>query len=155
MRLWRICREPYAAEAFSGEGSKRSSGRWHTKGTAVAYTAESLALAALEVFVHLAPGIRPQDLVAVAAELPVEPTAWEREKQSLLTQLSRPWQFRHEETRAIGNAWATKKTSLLLPVPSVVIPREWNVLFNPEHPTASKLKVVETIPFQFDPRMFK
>ena len=50
---WRICKRRYAATAFDGEGAKRFGGRLNSKGVAIVYTAESVALAALEMLVHL------------------------------------------------------------------------------------------------------
>jgi RES domain-containing protein len=43
----------YAAHAFDGEGARLYGGRWNSPGRPVVYTAGSLALAALEVLVHL------------------------------------------------------------------------------------------------------
>jgi hypothetical protein len=36
----------------------------------------------------------------------------------------------------VGEAWATEKKSALLLVPSVIVPEEFNVLINPQHPDA-------------------
>jgi len=68
MRIWRICREPYAA--FSGEGARRFGGRWNSRGVPMVYASTSLALAAIELFVHLEPGQAPGDLVYISAILP-------------------------------------------------------------------------------------
>src|ERR1700677_344334 len=70
MKIWRICREPYAVEAFSGEGARRFGGRWNSRGVPMIYASVSLALAALELFVNLEPGQAPEDLVYLAATLP-------------------------------------------------------------------------------------
>ena len=53
MFVWRICSEKYQDSAFSGMGGLYVSGRWHPQGYKIIYTAESLALASLEIFVHL------------------------------------------------------------------------------------------------------
>lgn len=50
---YRICKTKYVATAFDGEGAFRFGGRWNTRGTRLIYTAGSLALAALEMLVHL------------------------------------------------------------------------------------------------------
>lgn len=52
---WRVLKEKHQGEAFSGEGAKLFGGRWNRKGQAVVYLADSMALAALEQFVHLTP----------------------------------------------------------------------------------------------------
>ena len=50
---WPIVKATRVADAFTGEGARRAGGRWNHAGTAMVYTAGSLALAALEVLVHL------------------------------------------------------------------------------------------------------
>ncbi|MGA9671505.1 MAG: RES family NAD+ phosphorylase, partial [Terracidiphilus sp.] len=70
MLVWRLCRERYAGEAFSGHGARLYGGRWNSAGTPMVYASSSLALAAIELFVHLEPNQQPADLVSIAAELP-------------------------------------------------------------------------------------
>ncbi len=65
MYLWRICAAKYQDSAFSGLGGLYVSGRWHQRGNKVVYTAESLALATLEILVHLESDRVP--LVAIKA----------------------------------------------------------------------------------------
>lgn len=155
MRVWRLCRARHAATAFSGDGARLASARWNSEGVAMAYAAESLSLAVLEVFVHLAGGERPQDFFSVCADVPVDAVAIEKAKREMTTTLSANWRFDHSETHRIGDTWAEAKRSLLLPVPSVIIEGEWNALVNPEHADARKIKIVESKPFRFDERMFK
>lgn len=52
LSVWRIC-NANAKTAFDGQGAKINGGRWNPIGTEVAYTSSSLALAALELLVHL------------------------------------------------------------------------------------------------------
>ena len=70
MRIWRICRARFADEAFSGQGARRFGGRWNSPGVPMVYSSSSLALAAMELFVHLEPNQQPDDLVSIAALLP-------------------------------------------------------------------------------------
>ena len=70
MFVWRICAKKYQSSAFSGIGGLHASGRWHPQGYKIVYTAESLALASLEIFVHLESDRVP--LVPIKAWLPDE-----------------------------------------------------------------------------------
>jgi RES domain-containing protein len=53
LKLWRVVTKQRAEGAFSGEGSVMYSGRWHSKGTRLVYTADSLSSAILETTVHM------------------------------------------------------------------------------------------------------
>lgn len=115
------------------------------------YASTSLALAAIELFVHLEPNQAPQDLVAIAADLPEGEPAIRWDKDKL------PPQWSTDELgpgRALGDAWIRGNQSLAVFVPSVPIPQEWNVLINALHPSMSELKSKSTEPFHFDARMF-
>lgn len=117
------------------------------------YTATSLALAAIEVFVHLDPQEPPADLVWIEAELPLDEADGERIS---VRDLPEDWhRERHPELQRRGAEWARSRGSLVLFVPSAVVPHSWNALLNPEHPDARRIRVVETQPFIFDPRMFR
>jgi RES domain-containing protein len=50
---WRIIKAQHAHRAFDGEGARLAGGRWNKIGIPMIYTADSLALAALEIMVHL------------------------------------------------------------------------------------------------------
>ncbi|MDJ0648735.1 MAG: RES family NAD+ phosphorylase [Xenococcaceae cyanobacterium MO_188.B19] len=67
MYLWRICAAKYQDSSCSGLGGLYAAGRWHQKGNKIIYTAESLALATLEIFVHLESDRVP--LVAIKAQI--------------------------------------------------------------------------------------
>jgi len=151
MRIWRICREPYAA--FSGEGARRFGGRWNSRGVPMVYCSSSLALAAIELFVHLEPGQTPGDLVYLSAELP------DGESAHALQSADLPPNWWTDNalaaTRELGDAWIGSRSSLALRVPSVPIRAEWNVLVNPLHPRVGELRIDSPQPFIFDARMFR
>jgi RES domain-containing protein len=151
MRVWRICRAPYAAEAFSGEGARRFGGRWNSRGVPLVYTSTSLALAAIELFVNLEPGQAPDDLVCVSATLPGGEPARTVESADL----PEGWWGEISTTRRLGDGWARVGDSLALLAPSVPIRQEWNVLLNPLHPRMADLLVDPPQPFVFDARMFR
>ncbi|MGB6385253.1 MAG: RES family NAD+ phosphorylase [Terriglobales bacterium] len=152
MRLWRICRAIHAAKAFSGEGARIFGGRWNSQGVSVVYTSPSLALAAVETFVHLEPNLRPDDLVSIAAEI-ADDIHTDRLDPSVLP---RKWhELRDESLRTFGDRWIRAQETVALHVPSAAIRGEWNVLLNPQHSDFRKLKIEKPMPFEFDLRMFR
>jgi RES domain-containing protein len=152
MQIWRICRQRFAGEAFSGEGARRFGGRWNSRGVPMVYASSSLALAAIELFVHLEPNQQPDDLVSVAATLPADEPAERLEPDQLPVGW---WTDDFGQTRAIGDKWIREKSSLALMVPSAALRAEWNVLVNPLHPAVAEIKVAEPLAFHFDARMFR
>jgi len=65
------------------------------------------------------------------------------------------WAFVEAQTQHIGNEWLASNESMVLEVPSVVIPLERNLILNPAHPRFSEVKTIDCVPFFFDPRIFK
>ena len=152
MRIWRICRARYAGEAFSGDGARRFGGRWNTPGVPMVYSSSSLALAAIELFVHLEPNQQPDDLVSIAAALPKGEPALHLGPEKLP---SRWWTDDVEPLRALGDKWIRDGASLAIEVPSAALRMEWNVLVNPLHHKIAQLKIDPPQPFHFDARMFR
>jgi RES domain-containing protein len=155
MRIWRICRALHVPEEFSGEGARRFGGRWNLRGVPMVYASTSLALAAMELFVHLEPGLAPSDLVYISAELPAGEPA-----RSLRSEDRPPEWWTDSVSHAIttqdlGSDWIRKASSLALLVPSVPIRSEWNVLINPQHPAIALLRGDPPQAFVFDERMFQ
>ena len=156
MVAWRICRQRFVATAFLGEGSRLASGRWNSLGVPMVYTSLSLSLAVLEVYVHLDPDEEPNDLISIKADIPMDADELEREKALQLSRLHGSWsRGESQELQRIGDAWISSRRSLCLPVPSVIVEEEWNLLINPEHPDTAKIQVLETKPFRFDLRMIR
>jgi RES domain-containing protein len=67
-RLFRLCLTRFADSIWSGDGGLYADGRWHTAGNRIVYTASSLALAQLEVLVHIPRDSLP-DLSHAAADI--------------------------------------------------------------------------------------
>lgn len=156
MRIWRLCRSVYAAEAFSGEGARRFGGRWNSRGVPMVYASTSLALAAIELFVLLEPIQAPSDLVFISSTLPEGEPA----RTVHFADLPSDW-FTGDalggphSPRELGDRWIGAASSLAMMVPSVSIRPEWNVLMNPLHPRISEMKIDPPQPFVFDARMFE
>lgn len=151
MLIWRLCRAIHADTAFSGEGARRFGGRWNSRGVPMVYCSSSLALAAIELFVHLDPTQAPDDLVSISATLP------EGEPARTITgeELPPAWWTDPLGTRALGDTWIRSGASLAFKVPSVPIRSEWNILVNPHHPYVKELRIDLPQPFLFDARMFE
>lgn len=133
-------------------GAKLHGGRWNSKGIPLLYTSSSRALAALEVLVHVPASIPMLDFVLVTLELP-EDSMEEIRLSTIKDEMERHgWKAGFA---AIGDAWYKKQRSLLLKVPSMVIPDEYNYLVNPAHPKASKIRIREIKVFGFDERLLK
>ena len=152
MRVWRLCQTNYASTAFDGEGARLFGGRWNEKGVPVVYTSATLSLAVLEVLVHHRVPVPPQDFVAISAELPRAL----RLTVIKTTQLPRDWEAdpSPRARQQIGSAWAVGLRSLVLAVPSALIPQEFNYLINPRHPDFARLTFTSPQKFPFDPRLW-
>lgn len=152
MEVWRICKSKFRSSAFSGTGAQETGGRWNYKGYPLVYTSENLSLAALELFVHVSPGMIPADLLSVCGRLPDSITVEEIQTSAL----PRDWRRYPvpEKLKQIGTEWIIRQSSLALRVPSAVNPQETNLLLNPAHAEMKKLKIKSEQPFHFDPRMF-
>ena len=152
MKVWRISLAKFAHSAFSGEGARRFDARWNFAGAPMVYTSSSLALAAMEFFVHLDPSQIAVPLVSVMAQVP-ENVSVERIE---VAKLPRDWRRSdHGELQQLGTDWLKALRSVALIVPSAAIPGEWNVLLNPLHAEFKKIKIGEPAPFRYDARMFK
>nr|WP_276202162.1 RES family NAD+ phosphorylase [Vulgatibacter incomptus] len=128
-------------------------GRWNHRGDRMVYTADSLALAALETFVHVDPALVPDDLVAVSASIPDDASVVRLEDADL----PRDWNRMPapNEVKDLGSEWIRGRKSLLLVVSSAIIPVERCVLINPAHPEFARVEVHEPLPFTFDGRLWK
>ena len=150
MLLWRVTRKPFLTQALEGLGAKRYGGRWNSKGHAVVYCSESLELAVLEALVHLDIDLLPKDvyqvgfelddrfIVQVAAPLPV---GWDSPPPYI------------PSVQATGDQWIRSGSSLGLRVPASVLPSRSNVLLNPLHPEAGRLREIERGPLPWPSRV--
>ena len=126
-------------------------GRWNSVGTRMVYLGSSLALAALETLVHT-PRFKLLEESYVYFEVSAA-DEWLLELDP--TDLPADWRAAEipKSTQRLGDAWCRERASLLLNVPSRVMPQEQNTLMNPEHPDRPKLAVEGPFKFQFDERL--
>lgn len=147
---WRIVNADYAATAFDGEGASRVGGRWTSPGRRAAYAADSIALAALEILVHL-------QSVATMTEFVVVPARFPRSlvRRITLSMLPRTWKAwpAPPALRQFGDEWHEAKWSPVLAVPSVVVDAEENYVINPAHPDFARIEIDQARPFRLDARL--
>lgn len=140
---WRITQARYAEEraadgAFSGEGARRYGGRWNSRGTAVAYTAGSRSLALLEILVHT-------ESTRLLGHYVLIPVTFDARHVETLDEAVLPadWQAHPAPafTQELGDEWVRSERSVVLQVPSVILPAEPNYLLNPLHPDFESLTI--------------
>ena len=147
---WRITREKYSREAFSGEGAKKFGGRWNPAGYLAVYLAQHLSLAILELIVHLDKHSDIRRFVAI-------PVSFDHKLVQVLqqAQLSDNWSELpiSPKTQMIGEKWLKNNKRLILQIPSSVVPIENNYLVNPLHPDFSQLEIGSPEPLNIDQRI--
>ena len=152
-RVYRILRQRFARKPLDGEGAYRFGGRWSSRGTRLAYTAERQSLAMVEYFVHMDPADLPGDLVLVSAAIP------DSVSRVTVSRSRLPADWRRTpappELAAIGDDFAREKRTAILIVPSALAPSESNWLINPEHADFRRIRVQPPERFQYDARFFK
>lgn len=147
---WRIIQRKFAKLAFKGEGARLFGGRWNSPGHAVVYTAQSLALAALEILVHVDSDKLLEDYVAIPVT--IDPQLITQVDDSALPNNWRAYPA-SKATRTIGDAWIAQGVLPVLQVPSAVIPTECNFLLDPSHKNFEKLHIGKAQRFRFDRRL--
>jgi RES domain-containing protein len=148
---YRITKARYASTAFDGEGARRVGGRWNRRGTPLVYLGEGVAIATLEMLVHL----HGPDLLADAYRL-IRVLVPEEVALDLPESALRPgWADPASTVVAapIGSEWVESGASAALRVPSAVVPYEHDVLLNPAHPDMGRLAFGAPEPFLFDARL--
>lgn len=152
MKVFRIEREKYLDITLQGVGAALTEGyRWNSINTHLVYTAESRALATLEVSVHLDfLEDLPTDRFYVEIEIPDDIKILELS----IDQLPDNWDTKPPilETQFIGDDFVSQKNAAVLKVPSAIVPPEFNYLINPNHPDSAKIKVISAHRLQFDNR---
>lgn len=156
MRVWRLY-DPEAAYALlpnfdplDGQGAALFPGRWNKAGVRLVYTSQSLELAMLELLTKLNPvafGTR----LAVEIDIPDDT----RVQDAAPVMLGHLLRGEESDTQSYGSGWVARGQSLVLRVPSPVLPVSSNYLINPLHPHAKRLRVVRQVEVGMDPRLLQ
>ncbi|OGB92294.1 MAG: hypothetical protein A3G35_03120 [candidate division NC10 bacterium RIFCSPLOWO2_12_FULL_66_18] len=145
---WRITTTSDATRAFSGDGARLYGGRWNSKGVRVVYLADYVSAAALEQLVqvgsiralpvyHLFAVTLPADAVQ-PVDLQTLPPSWHAPNRDPMVQ-------------AVGDGWVASGESLILRIPSAIVPHHANYLLNPGHPDFSMLIIAPPESIALDP----
>lgn len=149
MRLWRIS----SFADLTGEGGLRAEGRWHSRGQRIVYLAEHTASALLEVLVHLEIDVddlpTSYQLHAVDIDDGASLDAIDDDA------LPADWRDRTDVTRAAGDRWLAENRTLLLRVPSAIVPFTSNWLLNPSHADRAIVRIADSFGVSFDPRLLR
>jgi RES domain-containing protein len=153
MRVFRIEREKYLKTTLTGIGASMTRGyRWNSLNTKLVYTAESRALAILEISVHLDfSEDLPTDRYYVEIDIP-DTVAMQEVK---IEDLPDDWNSKPATmtTQIIGDDFVFGNEAAVLKVPSSIVPQEFNYLINPNHTDFKKIKVITKTPMIFDQRL--
>jgi RES domain-containing protein len=155
--LYRIASDTarYHADDLSGAGAKHEGGRWNSPGVAVCYASTTIALAALETLVHLTAGLS-LPLNRILVEICVPDRVWDaREQFDAAVATAVGWNVSPPGLVSLGwgDRWVAQNRSCLACVPSVIVPEEQNVLFNPTHPDATLITATKVRVWSYDPRI--
>jgi len=124
MELFRIAKEKFATD-LSGNGARLYGGRWNSEGVFAVYTSSTRALALLETLAHT-----PAKMLEVQSYLLITLSA-----------------------RTTGDQFLRDKKELLIAVPSVLVPEEFNYVINPLHAVMKRIKITHKRKIQFDKRI--
>ena len=147
MFVYRITLAKYATTLHASGNPAR----WNAKDVKLIYTASSRALACLENVVHRSGIGFKEAFRTMVIEIPDGLPITTINKWSLLAD----WHefINYPYTQKLGNAWVENRETAVLKVPSAIIPEEHNYLLNPLHADFTKIKLISTEPFSFDPRI--
>lgn len=169
MRCYRICDARY--RALDGEGARRYGGRWNRHGRAVIYSSSSRALAVLELLAQVERADLVRSLLLLTVEMPddvaieellvrskVEGRRSNSESRRSKVEgriLPRGWDSYPAPAacQKLGDDWLERAESLVLAVPSAIVPEERNYLINPAHPGFAGVREVGAREFRFDKRL--
>ena len=117
------------------------------------YLAENAALAMLEAIINfeLAPGEVPADFQLLEFECPADASIVALADSALPD----GWRDNRALTQRFGSDWLASASSVLLRVPSAVVPKSYNYVFNPLHDDAGGVKIKSSNRHPFDARLFR
>jgi RES domain-containing protein len=145
--LWRFSQH----DSLEGRGGLLAAARWHSKGRAILYCAPNPATALLEVLVHA--DVREPSALGHHQFVKIEAPDDLAREEVREGELPPDWARRVRVTRAWGDRWLAEGRSALLEVRSVLVPETYNMLINPRHADAARIRRAATFPYPLDARL--
>lgn len=153
MICYRIASTKYAKD-LSGTGAALFGGRWNPEGLPMVYTAMSRSLAILEYLAHN---------IHLMASAKISLVTIEISEDAAMDNVAIADQMQYNEiltdmhlSQSIGKAFILNQQYYALRVPSVIVPNEFNLLLNPNHPLHQDTKIIELIDdFKLDSRLYQ
>lgn len=152
MKVYRITRYQYARD-LSGRGAEIHGGRWNPAGHRVVYTASAASLAILESLAWTSLNQLLQSGFILSQISCPEDTIHELS----ISDLPANWQSQeaYPTLRKAGMKWLSEETSLILKVPSAIVPLEYNILINPNHERMREVRIDEMYELTLDQRVIR
>ncbi|MGL4858623.1 MAG: RES family NAD+ phosphorylase [Enterobacteriaceae bacterium] len=127
-------------------------GRWNHIDVPALYFGLTPAICALETFVH-ATTLPDYPLKIVQVQLPQLLDLYYHPDPLLLPA---GWDSKPADRSSMdyGTQWLRGGTHFGLIIPSAILPLENNIVVNPRHPAAKRIRILEVLDFSYDPRMF-
>lgn len=141
MEVYRLSKLKYA-NSMSGIGAAAEGGRWNSKGTEVLYVSIHPALGLLELLRrHTAKQIPPSTCVVQYSI----PDKYLSTNIVSVKALPEGWDKPHHilETKKIGDDFVRSEDSVIMAVPSVIIPSQRNFIINTNHKDLEYIKIVD------------
>ncbi|MCX6250637.1 MAG: RES family NAD+ phosphorylase [Bacteroidetes bacterium] len=149
MEVFRIFQESHANNLTSSGGENR----WNKRGQKVIYTGSSRSLSTLELVVHksaIVPKVPYKVMVISIADDD------NLVRQIRINELRLDWRTlaAYSTLQNIGADWYDHQETLLLKVPSAIIPYEYNYVINTEHPDfLQKIQLIRIEDYFWDDRL--
>ena len=150
MRVFRIAHNKYIKD-MSGEGARINGGRWNPPDTPMLYFSEHLSLALLELLANHSWLLIGTNYSFIEIDLPDKLSILQLNPEDISPQWRNPVYI--SQTIQLGNSWIYDKASVVLKVPSAVLPEESNFLINPRHELFSDVKIVSVTALNLDKRL--
>lgn len=146
MKVFRICHEDYANSLVASGRMNR----WNKEGQHVIYAAESRALCALELLAHTNGVVPTGNYKTMVIEIPEVSI-----QEITVSELPEHWKSvkAYPQLQRLGSQWYESQEHLLLRVPSVLIPSEFNYVINTRHPDFEGVSIEALESFFWDDRL--